>query len=384
VRHTSLVATVAAAGAATLLIAACGSSSSSPTNTSSAPAASASSAASSAASGGAASGSTTGKFLGCMVTDTGGINDKSFNQSAWEGMQQAASANPDVTVKYLQSTSQSDYVPNINTFIGQKCGVIVTVGFLMAQATQTAAQKNADAKFAIVDNAYTPVIKNVDALVFNTVQDGFLGGYLAAGMTKTGKVATFGGQELPTVTIYMDGFWDGVQYYNKQHKTNVQVLGWNEQTQKGSFTGDFTDQTKGQTTTQTFISEGADIIFPVAGNVGLGAAKAVQTADSSGGNVNMLWVDTDGCVSAAQYCKYFISSVTKGIQAAVKTAVLNAQSGSFKGGNYIGTLANGGLVLAPFHDFQSKVPASLQSELKTVQTGIENGSIATPTKSPVS
>jgi basic membrane protein A len=379
-----LIATAAAAGAATLLIAACGSSSSSPTNTSSAPAASASSAPSSAASGGAASGSTTGKFLGCMVTDTGGINDKSFNQSAWEGMQQAASANPDVTVKYLQSTSQSDYVPNINTFIGQKCGVIVTVGFLMADATKAAAQKNTDSKFAIVDNAYTPTIPNVDALVFNTVQDGFLGGYLAAGMTKTGKVATFGGQELPTVTIYMDGFWDGVQYYNKQHKTNVQVLGWNEQTQKGSFTGDFTDQTKGQTTTQTFISEGADIIFPVAGNVGLGAAKAVQTADSSGGNVNMLWVDTDGCVSAAQYCKYFISSVTKGIQAAVKTAVLNAQSGSFKGGDYIGTLANGGVVLAPFHDFQSKVPASLQSELKTVQTGIQNGSIATPTKSPVS
>ena len=319
-----------------------------------------------------------------MVTDTGGINDKSFNQSAWEGMQEAQAANPAITVKYLQSTSQSDYVPNINTFLSQKCGVIVTVGFLMAQATQTAAQKNPSGHFAIVDNAYTPVIKNVDALVFNTVQDGFLGGYLAAGMTKTGKVATFGGMQLPTVTIYMDGFWDGVQYYNKQHNKNVQVLGWSEATQKGSFTGDFTNQTKGQTTTQTFISEGADIIFPVAGNVGLGAAKAVQDADNSGGNVNMLWVDTDGCISAAQYCKYFISSVTKGIQAAVKNAVTTAQSGSFKGGNYIGTLANGGVVLSPFHDFASKVPASLQSELKTVQTGIENGSIATPTKSPVS
>jgi basic membrane protein A len=319
-----------------------------------------------------------------MVTDTGGINDKSFNQSAWEGMQEAAAANPSVTVKYLQSTSQSDYVPNINTFLGQKCGIIVTVGFLMAQATQTAAQKNPSADFAIVDNAYTPVIKNVDALVFNTVQDGFLGGYLAAGMSKTGKVATFGGQELPTVTIYMDGFYDGVQYYNSQHKTKVQVLGWNETTQKGSFTGDFTDQTKGQTTTQTFISEGADIIFPVAGNVGLGAAKAVQNADSAGGSVNMLWVDTDGCVSAAQYCKYFVSSVTKGIQASVKAAVLSAQSGSFKGGDYIGTLANGGVVLSPFHDFSSKVPASLQSELKTVQAGVESGSIKTPTKSPVS
>jgi basic membrane protein A len=227
------------------------------------------------------------------------------------------------------------------------------------------------------------VINNVDSLVYNTVQDGFLGGYLAAGMSKTGKVATFGGQEFPTVTIYMDGFWDGVQYYNSKHGTKVQVLGWDEQTQKGSFTGDFTNETKGQTVTQTFISEGADIIFPVAGNVGLGAAKAVQQADAQGGNVNMLWVDTDGCISDAQYCKYFISSVTKGIQASVKAAVVSAASGSFKGGDYVGTLANGGLVLSPFHDFASKVPASLQSELKTIQAGIENGSIKTPTKSPV-
>ncbi|MGH3248541.1 MAG: BMP family lipoprotein [Trebonia sp.] len=384
-KHTSWGATVAA-GAAILLIAACGSSSSSAGSTSG-PASGAAGATSAAASTGAsstASGSASGSFLGCMVTDTGGINDKSFNQSAWEGMQQAAAANPSISVKYLPSTTQSDYVPNINQFIGQKCGIIVTVGFLMAQATQTAAKANATAKFAIVDNAYTPVIKNVDALVFNTVQDGFLGGYLAAGMTKTGKVATFGGQELPTVTIYMDGFWDGVQYYNQQHKKNVQVLGWSEATQNGSFTGDFTNQTKGQTTTQTFISEGADIIFPVAGNVGLGAAKAVQNADNSGGSVSMLWVDTDGCVSAAQYCKYFISSVTKGIQASVKTAVLSAQAGTLKGGDYVGDLANGGVVLSPFHDYASKVPAALQTELKTIQTGIESGSIKTPTKSPVS
>jgi basic membrane protein A len=318
-----------------------------------------------------------------MVTDTGGINDKSFNQSAWEGMQEAAAANSGVTVKYLQSTTQSDYVTNINSFLASKCGIIVTVGFLMAQATQTAAEKNPSQKFAIVDNAYTPPIKNIDALLFDTSQDGFLGGYLAAGMTKNGKVATFGGQELPTVTIYMDGFWDGVQYYNKQHHTNVQVLGWNEQTQKGSFTGDFTDQTKGQTTTQTFISEGADVIFPVAGNVGLGAAKAVQTANSQGGHVNMLWVDTDGCVSAAQYCKYFISSVTKGIQTAVKDAVLAAQSGSFKGGNFIGTLANGAVTLAPYHDFAGKVPAALQSELATITKQIESGAIKPATKSPV-
>ena len=296
-------ATAALAVSATLVIAACGSSHSS----ASSPAASSSSSTSTSASS-TSSAATTGKFLGCMVTDTGGINDRSFNASSWAGMQAAASANSNISVKYLQSTTQSDYTPNINTFIGEKCNIIVTVGFLMGAATEAAAKANPNQKFAIVDCSYASGCltgtkePNIDQLVFNTVQDGFLGGYLAAGMTKTGKVATFGGIELPTVTIYMDGFWDGVQYYNSKHGTHVQVIGWNETTQKGSFTGDFTNQTKGQTLTQTFISEGADIIFPVAGNVGLGAAKAVQSADAAAGSdkVNMEWVDVDGCVSAAR------------------------------------------------------------------------------------
>jgi basic membrane protein A and related proteins len=375
-------ATAALAVSATLVVAACGSSTSSATSSTSSSASSSSTATSTAAGTGA-------KTLGCMVTDTGGINDRSFNASSWQGMQAAAAANPNITVKYLQSTTQSDYTPNINTFIGEKCNIIVTVGFLMGAATEAAAKANPTQKFAIVDCSYATGCltgtkePNIDQLTYNTVQDGFLGGYLAAGMSKTGKVATFGGIELPTVTIYMDGYWDGVQYYNSKHGTHVQVLGWNEQTQKGSFTGDFTNQTKGQTLTQTFISEGADIIFPVAGNVGLGAAKAVQTADASGGNVNMMWVDVDGCVSAATYCKYFITSVEKGIVASVKAVDLSVANGSFQGGTYIGTLANGGAVLAPFHDFAAKIPGSLTRELTQLATGVSNGTIPTATKSPV-
>jgi basic membrane protein A len=380
VKH-SAWATAALAVSATLVVAACGSSHSGASSSTSSSATSSSTA---SAAGGA-------KFLGCMVTDTGGINDRSFNASSWAGMQAAATADSSVSVKYLQSTTQSDYTPNINTFLGQKCGIIVAVGFLMAAATESAAKANPTQKFAIVDCSYASDCltgtkeANIDQLVFNTVQDGFLGGYLAAGMTKTGKVATFGGEDFGTVTIYMDGFWDGVQYYNQKHGTKVQVLGWNEQTQKGSFTGDFTNQTKGQQLTQTFISEGADIIFPVAGNVGLGAAKAVQVADQAAGSnkVNMFWVDTDGCVSAPQYCQYFITSVEKGIVAAVKTAVMNAASGTASSGTYVGTLANGGAVLAPYHDFSSKVPAALQAELQQVKAAIESGTIQTPTKSPV-
>jgi basic membrane protein A len=382
VKH-SAWATAALAVSTALVIAACGSSTSSATSSSTSSSATSSSTNTAAATG--------AKTLGCMVTDTGGINDRSFNASSWAGMQAAATANPNITVKYLQSTTQSDYTPNINTFIGEKCNIIVTVGFLMGAATEAAAKANPTQKFAIVDCSYATGCltgtkeSNIDQLTYNTVQDGFLGGYLAAGMSKTGKVATFGGIELPTVTIYMDGYYDGVQYYNTKHGTHVQVLGWNETSQKGSFTGDFTNQTKGQTLTQTFLSEGADIIFPVAGNVGLGAAKAVQSADSAAGSnkVNMMWVDVDGCVSAATYCPYFITSVEKGIVASVKATVLSAANGTFKGGTYVGTLSNGGAVLAPYHEFASKVPASLQSELSQIATGISNGSIPTPTKSPV-
>jgi basic membrane protein A and related proteins len=365
--------TIVAAGAVALLAAACGS----------APAGSGGSAPTSA-------GTTASKFLGCMVTDTGGIDDKSFNQSSWEGMQAAAKTDPSkIQVTYLPSTTSADYASNISTFIGKKCGIIVTVGFLMADATEAAAKANPNQKFAIVDCSYASDClsgtkeTNIDQLVFNTVQDGFLGGYLAAAMSKSHIVATYGGEDFGTVTIYEDGFWDGVQYYNAQKHAHVTVLGWDEKTQKGDFIGNFTNVSAGQTLTNTFIGDGADVIFPVAGGVGLGTAKAIQTADSSGKNVLMEWVDTDGCISAAQYCKYMLTSVTKGITEAVKTAVLSAADNKFVGGTYIGTLANGGAVLSPYHMLASQVPASVQAEITTLEQEIESGQIKPVTKSPV-
>jgi basic membrane protein A and related proteins len=320
-------------------------------------------------------------FSACMVTDTGGIDDRSFNAASWAGMQ-AAGNSSGAKVQYVASTSENDYVPNITRLISQKCSLVLSVGGLMAKATGEAAKANASQKFAIVDSGSVP--PNIYGMEFNTAQSSFQAGYLAAAMSKSGKVATFGGLPIPPVTIFMDGFYEGVQYYNKQKNKKVKVLGWDEAKPKsGSMANSFTDQGAGKRIASNFIQQGADIIFPVAGGVGLGAAKAVQTADQSGANVNMMWVDTDGCVSAAQYCKYFITSVTKGIVSAVKNAVLNAAHGTFTGGNYIGTLANDGVGLSPYHDFASKVPASLQSELATIKTQIENGTIKPATKSPI-
>jgi len=338
------------------------------------------------------SGSGSAKFKACMVADSGTINDKSFNEGSWQGMQGAAAANSNISIKFLPSSTTSDYAKNITTFENEKCGIIVTVGFLMGAATQSAALASPKQKFAIVDCSYAsfclstkphpPIAHNITQLVFNTAQDAFLSGYLAAGMTKTGKVATYGGMKFGTVTIYMDGFWDGVQYYNKQHHKNVQVLGWSEPSQNGTFVGSFTNVAAGETIANTFITHGADIIFPVAGGVGLGTAKAVQTADQSGKNIAMFWVDTDGCLSEPTYCKYFITTVEKGLSAAVKASVLLAAKGH-AGGSYVGTLANGGAVLAPYRDWASKVPASLQSELNTLKQDIISGKIVPATKSPV-
>ena len=310
------------------------------------------------------------KFSACMVLDTGGVDDHSFNQSSWAGMQAATKANANIKTSYVSTNSQNDYVPNLTSETNKGCDVVIAVGGLMYQAVEKVAKANPKQQYAEIDSG--SVGPNVYGLQYNTAQGGFLGGYLAAGMSKTGKVATFGGLNIPPVTIYMDGFWEGVQYFNKQNKKNVQVLGWTEKNQKaGTFANSFTDLNKGKQISNTFIQQGADVIFPVAGGTGLGAGAAAQAHKGT----MVLWVDTDGCASAPQYCDVFVSSVTKGLTTSVQQYVTKAASGSFPKGNYVGTLGNGGTGLAPFHDFESKVPAKLKSELDTIKQDIVSGKI---------
>jgi basic membrane protein A and related proteins len=306
-------------------------------------------------------------------------------------VQEAVAAAPGrISGYYLQSSSAADYSPNIATFIGRKCGIIVTVGILLANNTLAAARSHPGQRFAIVNSGYPRAIRNIDALLFDTAQVGFLGGYLAAGMTKTGKVATFGGERLPTITGYMDGFWDGVRYYNSRHHTRVAVLGWNEKTQNGRFTSSFIGSVDpvatGLADTAALIRDGADIIFPAAVNVAPGAVRAVRDADAAAGRqrVSLLGVQTDGCASTPRSCRYFISSVTIGVQAAVKNAVLSAADGTFRGGTYHGTLANGGVALAPYHDFASQVPAALKAEIAMLTAQLSSGKIRPATASPLS
>ena len=325
-------------------------------------------------------------FRACMVSDSGGFDDKSFNQTSYQGFTDAAKE-LNIKTSTAESKSDSDYSKNVGGMVDAKCNAIVTVGFKLGDQTAKSAAANPDIKWGIVDydiaatdlkkTGLKEVPKNVKSLLFDTAQSSFLAGYLAAGMTKTGKVGTFGGLPIPTVTIFMDGYWEGVQYYNKVKKKNVQVLGWNEQTQKGLFTNDFENKAQGKNTGSNLISQGADIIFPVAGPAGLGG---LQAAKATGGKVNAIWVDTDGCKSAAEYCDVLLTSVYKGMDVAVKDVVTTAADNKFDSTAYVGTLKNDGTGLSPYHQWDSKIPSELKDEVTQLKQDIIDGKITIKSK----
>ena len=308
----------------------------------------------------------------CQVTDTGGIDDKSFNATAWKGVEDAV-AQLGVEGKYLESQQQTDYEKNINAFLDEGCNLIITVGFLLGDATKAAAEANPDTKFSIVDFAYDPTIPNVLGQVFNTDEAAFLAGYVAAGVTKTGKIGTFGGIQIPTVTVFMDGYALGAQYYNSKHGTNVEVLGWDPATQTGLFTGNFESTDDGRAMGETLMDEGADIIMPVAGPVGLGTAAAVQ--ERGGGYI--IGVDTDWTVTSPEYSAITLTSVLKHMDVTTLNAVKSVLDGTFTGGVTVGTLTNGGVGLAEFHALDSMVSAELKAELEQVKADIVAGTIKT-------
>ncbi|MCO8129254.1 BMP family ABC transporter substrate-binding protein [Acidimicrobiia bacterium EGI L10123] len=312
-------------------------------------------------------------FLACEVTDTGGVDDRSFNENAYNGLVEASEEIGFEPV-VLESQSDADFEPNIQALIDQGCDLIVTVGFLLGDATEAAAQENTDTDFAIVDFAYETEYENVLGLTYATDQAAFLAGYVAAAQTQTGTVGTYGGLNIPTVNIFMKGFEAGIEYHNEQKGTDVQLVGWNTADDDGLFTGDFEDLSKGRQTTESLLDQGADIILPVAGPVGQGSVEAIR---AGGDDAKLIWVDTDGCESVADACDLFLTSVMKNFDVSVYDAVTAAANGEFEGGVYSGTLENDGVELGPFNEFEGDISDELQSELDEIRAGIIDGSIAT-------
>ena len=308
-------------------------------------------------------------FCARMVTNSGGLEDRSFNQSSWEGLQSAAEEYG-IDADVIISGSETDLAPNVEQAVATECGFILTVGYELATATLEQAEANPDLDFAIVDEVVEA--DNVKPIVFNTSEAAYLAGYLAAGVSKTGVVGTFGGGKQPPVTLFMDGFVDGVAAYNEAHGTAVTALGWDKEAQEGLFTGDFEDVNKGKTYAANLIDQGADVILPVAGQVGEGAAAAAVDA----GSVSVIWVDNDGYDTLpAEYRPILLTSVLKNTGDAVVEIVGSSIDDTFDNSAFVGTLENGGVGLAPFHDMESSVSAELAAELEQLSADIVAGTI---------
>lgn len=306
----------------------------------------------------------------CQVTDTGGIDDQSFNQTAYKGITDAVDAGlASDDSDFLESQADTDYVPNIQSFIDAECDLIITVGFLLTDATADMATENPDQLFQIIDSVMPEPLDNVQGAIFGTADAAFLAGYLAAGVTESGTVATYGGIQIPCgVTCFMDGFVYGVRYYNETNGTDVQVLGWNPETQTGTFTGDFENLDNGRNVTQAFIDDGADVVLPVAGPVGLGSAALAQEV----GDVWVIGVDADWFVTVPEYEDVILTSVLKGLDVAVYSAIESVVNDSFEPGPRLYTIEENGVGLG---QIASDVDAGLQSEVEALRASLQDGSV---------
>jgi basic membrane protein A len=321
----------------------------------------------------------------CVAFDTGGLGDKGFNDLAKKGLEDAAALG--YPTAFSEATSGTDYAANIQRLIDQDCNSIITVGFNQTKATADAALANPEIAFGQVDNVWdssgkdtkvgtaddVPLPPNFSGLSFQIDQAGMLAGYLGAGFSKTGKLGTYGGQQFPGVTLFMDGLYAGIKYYNEKNGTTVSLLGWDAPAKTGTFVGGtnpWGDPAKGESLAQTLLDQGADIVQPVSGATGNGTIKAMMAAGKYA-----FGVDTDQALSLPEYAPAIITSSQKAIDVAVLDTIKKNAGGDLGGEDYVGTLANNGVTLAPFHDFDSQIPPELSAALDQLKADIASGTI---------
>jgi len=306
----------------------------------------------------------------CVALDTGGINDKSFNELSYAGAKSAKAKGYASSVEYLPAGKSYD--ENVKKFVDKKCTVIVGVGYALGDAVTASAKANPGIKYIMVD--FPSGGANVKGLTYNTNENSFLAGYMAAGYSKTGVVATYGGAPYPTVTIFMDGFAKGVQYYNDVNGKSVKVLGWDTEKKTGTFVGNFGDQVKAKELSVAFEAQKADVIFPVGGSLVVGT---VENSLVSGKSV-ALWVDADGHLASPKYDSVVMLSVLKGLQGSVELAIKSVYDGTFDNTVYVGTLKNKGVGISPLYGkFKSTlISKKLQAEVADLATNIAAGYIS--------
>jgi len=312
--------------------------------------------------------------LPCVVSDSGGFDDRSFNQSALEGTQDAASQFGLTAFPRIESNAETDFIPNLENLVTQNCTLITATGFNLAAATVQTANAHPDVHFLLVDN--NGVIDgqqppgNLKPVEFDTAQAAFLAGYVAAAYSSreggANHVGTFGGGEIPPVTIFMHGFEQGVNYYNEQNGTHVQVTGMN------SFTGGFEANATALTMAQGIVEQGVDVILPVGGPIYQSAQAAIATA---GRPIAIIGVDSDLFYSDPSTQEIVLTSILKNIRGVVHDTVLNSAQGNWDSSHLVGTLENGYVGIAPFHNFEDQIPQDVRDKVAQLEQDIIAGRV---------
>ncbi len=293
-----------------------------------------------------------------LVTDVGKVDDKSFNQSAWEGVK-CAETNLKAAVRFIETTDPKDYGKNIEQFAQDNYDVIVTVGFGLGDDTITLAKKYPNIKFIGVDQFQAETLPNLAGLIFDEDKAGYLAGYLAGSLTKSNTVGqVLGTPVVPPVEKFGVGYIQGA----KDAKQGIKVL---SACHPGGLARGFSDPEWGKDTTNQEISQGADVVFAAGGNTGNGGLLAIV---EKGGAVMGIGVDTDQYLSLPEAKSILVSSAMKLITPGVFNIVKAVQDNSYKGGNITGDVG-----LAPYHDLDSKVPADVKTKITSVTGDVVAG-----------
>jgi basic membrane protein A len=310
----------------------------------------------------------------CIVNSIGGPDDP-FNRDTAEGAKDTE-AKLKVGVEILDAFTEAEIVTNIDSFLtAGDCDLIIGIGFISGGLLEPAIVANPDQRFALIDFGFGGLYPNVAEVVFRVDQAGFLAGYVAAGLSTTGKVGVFGGWPLPPVTAFMDGYALGVAWYNSVSGTAVEVLGWDPDTQIGLFTFDFQDPAAGKAVAASLYYQGADTVFPVAGLTSYGAWFEATERKAAGDDVRVIGVDYDWADVFGDPDRVILTSVIKDSGPAVFNQIAALVDGSWSPGFVFVDLEDGATDIAPFHYPNSAVPGFVKNNLKDLRTGIIDGTI---------
>jgi len=311
-------------------------------------------------------------YLACAVSDEGSWNDKSFNESVYDGLEKAE-ADLGAQIADAESNTAEDFAPNLQAMVDQSCDITFAVGFNLIADANAVAAANPDMNFVTIDG-YSEGNANLKPVQYNMAESSYLAGYAAAAYSTTKIVGTYGGVQIPAVTDFMDGFYYGALAYGAENSVEVTVVGWDPVAQTGQFIGDFVPNSgTSKSIAAALLNEGADVLFPIGGDQFGASSEAIKEAGIDG---VMIGVDKDVALTSPEYAPYVLTSAEKRMTNAVYDIIAELSAGgAFDGEAYVGTLANGGTGLSPFYDFDSKLSDELKARLVEIEAGINSGEI---------